>query len=399
MIVAAILILACLNEVPYKPPDRATAIRLRPHLRVGHSVEEAPSVCTEHEGRLFFGLGFYEGEGEDGVGGIGVYDRATKKIEIRRPPWLRDKSVTAIAHDGRALWLGVNQQYEKSNVPHGLARYDWATDTIEPLRGEDAPCGFAVGALRLQNGVLEVRTNLGSSRLDLRTGKWTQTSCREIYRRLLAAKPPSFPDDDESTPELIARFDPEVVREVLLARDPKTWHHSETAAVGKIVRDFDELRRYVIEPLPRASEARRVAIRAFAEEKHREPAWRDFALQYARVHGETEVLRWFRGDAKVFEFLVKQGDLETLPWIDARRAIPVLLQVMNTTDDPRKLITAIEAIERAAHLRIEPDGTRVKLAANSDTPEYADEEFGAFRRTRNDVASLRKIVAHWNARR
>ena len=399
MIAAAVAILAsvvsCPKEIPYRPPDRATAIRLRPHLRVGHSVEEAPSACVTRDGRIYFGLGFYEGEGADGIGGVGMYDPATKKLQVRRPPWLRDKSVTAIAHDGKALWLGVMQEYEKSNMPHGLARYHWATDTIEPMRGEDAPCGFTVGTIAVREGVLSVTTDLGLSRLDLATGKWThQRPCREVYRRLLAAKPPSFPED-ESVAERIARFDPEVVRELLLARDPKTWHWSETPAVGTILRDFGELRRYVLEPVPRTSEARRAAIRAFAEQKHREPAWRDFAIQYARVYREPEVLRWFRGDPKVFDFLVQQGAVEVLPWIDARRAIPVLLRVMNTTDDPSKLAVAIEAIERAAHLRIEPDGARVKLAANSDTPEYADEEFGAFRRWGTDVASLRKIVAHW----
>ncbi len=86
MIAAAVAILAsvvsCPKEIPYRPPDRATAIRLRPHLRVGHSVEEAPSACVTRDGRIYFGLGFYEGEGADGIGGVGMYDPATKKLQV-----------------------------------------------------------------------------------------------------------------------------------------------------------------------------------------------------------------------------------------------------------------------------------------------------------------------------
>ena len=416
----------CREAVPYRPPSREQAVALRPHLRVGHSVEEAPQSSVEAGGRLWFGLGFYEGEGMDGVGGVGMYDPASKRIEVHRPLWLRDKSVTRIAHDGRFLWLAVSQQYERSGVHHGLARYDWESDEVVPMRGLDAPCGLGVGDLLVDRGALWVSADT-LSRLDLATGQWShlalsagggrlrETSCRTWYRTVLDAAARSWRGkcqplcETREIAEQVAEADPELARSHLLTR--RRLHWSEAAALGSLLRTFDELQT----ALPRAAdeEARRRLLVAFSETKSRDPRWRDFALEEVRksTH-DLELLRHFRGEDRVFAFLSElvrtgtkgePGDAtELLPWIDARRARPLLREVMAKIAGKHApadaeidlLAEAIEAMERASHLRIEADGTRSKLAANSDTPEYADEEFGAFSRRRN-TAELRPIAEQW----
>jgi hypothetical protein len=416
----------CIAAIPYHPLSREQAIALRPHLRVGHSVAEAPESCVEAEGKLWFGLGFYEGEGEDGIGGVGMYDQHSKRIEVHRPVWLRDKSITAIAHDGRYLWLAVTRHYERSDESHGLARYDWTTDEVVPMRGLDAPCGLSVADLLIDRGTLWVSADL-LSRRDLSTGTWShfalapdggtprQASCRGWYRRVLDTSDRAWRTscqplcDDRQVAEQIAEADPELTREHLLAR--KHLHWAETVALGSLLRTFDELTA----ALPRAmdDEARHRLLLAFSETRNRDPRWRDFALEEVkrRPH-DLELLRHFRGDERVFAYLTalatggaesdNRNAVEMLPWLDAARARPLLRALMAeivARKEPAKgeidlLAEAIEAMERASHLRIQADGTRTRLAANSDTPEYADEEFGAFSHKRN-MAELRPIAELW----
>ena len=410
----------CLRSIRYEPLPREQAVALRPHLRVGHSAEEAPATCVQADGKLWFGLGFYEGEGMDGVGGIGMYDPVTKRLEIRRPAWIRDKSVTSIAHDGRFLWLAVHQQYEGTTSGHGLVRYDWPGDELVPMRGLDAPCGVTVNDLLLDRGTLWVSADT-LSRRDLPTGAWThfvlsgdgarltETSCRAWYAKVLDAaarawRGPCQPVcNGDSAPEDVARADPDFARSHLLTRTSLHW--SESKALGSVLRNFEELQAALGKA--KDPESRRQLLIAFSETKNRDPRWRDLALAEMRVHGhDLEILRRFRGDGRVFAFLSelalggkgwdRERAIEILPWIDAERAKPVLRKLLQSGDGD-VLAEAIVAMERASHLRIEADGTRTRLAPDSDTPEYADEEFGAFSRPARDVELLTRIAAQWLA--
>jgi hypothetical protein len=423
----AIAAAECRRRVPYRHPERDEAIALRPHLRVGPSVEETVGPCVEAEGALWFGLTFYEGEGSDGVGGVGRYDVATKQIEVRRPEWVRDKSIDSLAYDGGRLWLGVAQHYEHDGPSWGLATYDWKSGRLERATGAAAPCGTEVHDLLLTGEELWVTTDLALARLDLASNRWSHytvrrdgsgfaaAQCPALYRRIVTVAIEHFNDQscltfcgEEQIPDQIARIDEDSVRAVVFAMPVPEKNYTLWQTIGSLARTFEELKRYAID---RTSDslARQYAIGRFAERKPTGKAWRDFALRWAEESGTVEHLRYLRGDHAVFALVTKvaKGEgrqareaIEMLPWIGGARAIPVLLEILNHPPaDPWALDTAIEALERAAHLRIEADGSRTELAANSDTPEYADEEFGAFHRSsKRDPEGTRKIIAQWNAK-
>ena len=421
----------CRRLVPYHALDRKTAVELRPHLRVGYEEDEDVGPCVEQNGVLWFGLTFYEGEGSDGVGGIGRYDLATKKMEVRRPLWLRDKSIDALAYDGRLLWFSASQHFEHGGPSYGLVRYDWERDELQPMRGDDVPC-MGAGDVMWDGASLWVSNSLVVSQLDSATHQWThytfgegrlmKTDCHRFNQRLLDISAAHFNRgtgcstfcEDDQVPVVVARYDPAFVRDYLLAKPAKEWNEGELQAFGSLTRGFGELKHVVLDHV---SDARRLTLvlNAFADRKDKSEAWRDHASTFARQTEDLYPLRYFRGDVKVFDFLAAfaQGNsrtsyeaLEMLPWIDSQRAIPVALQVANrlSPEEKRGFVedilysTAIEALERAAHLRIEADGSRTPLAANSDTPEYADEEDGAFQRNshRDGAKTLRKIVELWN---
>ncbi|GEM_PF-6712471 len=403
---------ACRQRVPYTPPPRSEAVALRPHLRNGNSIAESPGPCVSVDGVLYFGLAFYEGEGEDGVGGLGRYDPASKTLEVRRPEWLRDKSIAALATDGKTFWLGVEQQYEGATEPQGMARYDWDSDRLQPLVRDDAPCGSSVSDILLRGSTLWVTTDFGLSRLDLGTGRWSHTAlqhdmrfhpidCHEHYRRLVESyldRPWDY-EIEHHVLEEMARLDAGALREILFARNP-----AGHAVLGAVVRNFAELKKYAIDRIRKPGQLQQVLDR-YAANRYDEREWHDFALMWAKEHHHLEHLRYLRGDDAVFDYLASltareereaRDAIEMLPWIDSKRAIPLLRELLTREwKDPRMVPGVIEALERAAHLRIEPDGTRTPLAANSDTPEYADEEFSAFDRGRLEGADRARLIAQW----
>lgn len=170
----------------------------------GEEIEQSVSACVEQGQYVYFGIGFYRGEGSDGVGGIGRYDRSTGKMEIRRPPRLLETSVTHLAHDGKYLWIGTGNQYECiGRVPtEGLLRYDWDRGTIERWRDPptDTMCGLMVRGMLVRDGKLIVATDVGLAIResggeypewhhyvpDLKApGLMRETKCDELYTHLL----------------------------------------------------------------------------------------------------------------------------------------------------------------------------------------------------------------------
>ena len=57
--------------------------------------------------RLWFGKTFYDGEGVEGVGGLGYFDAATSRFEILTSPLIADWSVTAIHVEPEHIWLAL----------------------------------------------------------------------------------------------------------------------------------------------------------------------------------------------------------------------------------------------------------------------------------------------------
>lgn len=74
------------------------------------------SVATRRCGAVWFGLAFYDSEGETGVGCVGCFDPHTGKVELRRLPLLRGWSSAALFSDGPWLWLAT-YRYAEGDEP------------------------------------------------------------------------------------------------------------------------------------------------------------------------------------------------------------------------------------------------------------------------------------------
>ena len=83
-----------------------------------------------YDGKIWFGLTFYYGEGVAGVGGYGHFDPATESYDITWGTPVADKSVSALYHGGDAIWMGMVSRQEWAYKSGGLARVDPANETV-----------------------------------------------------------------------------------------------------------------------------------------------------------------------------------------------------------------------------------------------------------------------------
>lgn len=120
--------------VPLDLPDFDDFVRARPkhHEQVGDvEIETEIGPVTVHRDRVWFGLTFYDGEGMDGVGGIGWFDPESREARMIYPDSLAGWSVSAIeGHDG-SIWVGRVFRGEGNAVGGGIGRYDLATGAFE----------------------------------------------------------------------------------------------------------------------------------------------------------------------------------------------------------------------------------------------------------------------------
>lgn len=134
--------------IPLDLPDLEHYRRARPeHAEWVPAPEIRVDVgpVTAHEGRVWFGLTFYDGEGLDGVGGIGWFDPASREAEMIYPDALADWSVSAIAGADGEIVLGLARYPEGATVGGGIGRYEIAGGTLRTL---DLP--GVVGALAVR---------------------------------------------------------------------------------------------------------------------------------------------------------------------------------------------------------------------------------------------------------
>ena len=73
--------------------------------------------------KVWFANSFYDGEGESGVGAVGVFDIPTRNYEMRHLPEITPWSGSAILLDGEDLWVGLMRRPEGANYGTGLLRY------------------------------------------------------------------------------------------------------------------------------------------------------------------------------------------------------------------------------------------------------------------------------------
>lgn len=100
------------------------------YVREGTQIEEQIGPRQTHNGVLWFGKTFYDGEGHTGVGGFGYFDGT---YHIFSPPEIADWSVTTILVEDDAVWLGLANHGEWGTTAGGLLRFDRATETMRRI--------------------------------------------------------------------------------------------------------------------------------------------------------------------------------------------------------------------------------------------------------------------------
>lgn len=158
---------------------------------------QTPASCKQAGSDWYFGLSFYCGEGETGVGGVGRFNTETKKLEVRRPKALRPLSVHELLLVDNVLWLVTAFFGEGPTYGGSLARYDWEKARFETFEGVNGPCGFDIKDVLVHERELWVATELGISRYALDRGTWKhflpvdrtsqalrETSCLAVYQDL-----------------------------------------------------------------------------------------------------------------------------------------------------------------------------------------------------------------------
>ena len=80
-----------------------------------------------HANRLWFGKGFYDGEGYTGVGSLSYFDIDRRSYKTIRLPEIADWSTSSILVEDRWVWMGLVGYGEGADHSGGLLRYDRST--------------------------------------------------------------------------------------------------------------------------------------------------------------------------------------------------------------------------------------------------------------------------------
>jgi hypothetical protein len=393
-------------SVPAIALSKPEAVALRPELKEAEEIAQEIGAWTEHGGTIWFGVSFYEGEGTNGVGGIGRHDPKTGVTTLRRPKVIRDSSIDHIAHDGQWLWLATTGLHECTGRPptHGLARYDWSADRLETFEGrDDGPCGFVVHDLALGPKYLWVATDLGLSRWDRRGQRWEHfvpdvatnppmraMTCEALYTSLLRTLPRVTVDIGSYYSQLfkpLKRFRPHFLGAYVAALRPAEWGCDELEFFAARAPDYATFKTTVLRFHPIGSPDIFCALSVFGEKQTREPEWRDTLLavletsDFRRQLETLDLLRPFAGDAKVGGVLVRRlkttpnpwREAELLPAIIGSRSVPVLFEALDRFKDGQQhiVLAIVVGLMRAAQTGITPDGTLTKIATGVE-PDVCD---------------------------
>lgn len=111
---------------PLPPLLTETLLKYRPDVRLGYGYDESSYSFSEvvegikqnfgpvvlKEDRLWFGITFYEGEGFQGVGGLGFFDLKKERFGILRGPFLVNCSIVQIDVEGNDFWFQTESRGE-----------------------------------------------------------------------------------------------------------------------------------------------------------------------------------------------------------------------------------------------------------------------------------------------
>lgn len=158
----------CEHAIPEIKLSLQEALKIRSFRYIPESIDQSVGACVKNGDDLYFGLSFYAGEGVSGVGGVGRYNQATKKLEVRRLPALADYSVSSIAFDGKLLWIGTANNHECSGTPpaNRLIWYDWDNNIIQTSEDMGSICGFLIHDIHFTEKSVWIATDLGLSEIN-----------------------------------------------------------------------------------------------------------------------------------------------------------------------------------------------------------------------------------------
>ena len=231
---------SCALDVPTPQLSLDEMRKLAPDMAEGTDTPaQNVGACVEHEGIVWFGVVFYCGEGECGLGGIGRYDTRTHQLEVRRPKRLLASSVSPIAFDGKYVWAGTFSSGEciGDDPAVGLVRYDWDADNAVSFGGgtdsggdPDGPCGFRFNDIYIDKQGLWASSDMGLTLLsDPQAapgamhwenyvpapgdahGPLLKTTCRDLYAHLITTLPKTGGGDEydsvyDQFTRVLARF-------------------------------------------------------------------------------------------------------------------------------------------------------------------------------------------------
>jgi hypothetical protein len=91
------------------------------------------SVCVG-DSKIWFGFGFYEGEGWEGYGGVGFFDLTTNRFGVLRHPALIDYSVESLMITDTMIYIKTAGHYElSSSVGNGLVMLNRKTLLVRAI--------------------------------------------------------------------------------------------------------------------------------------------------------------------------------------------------------------------------------------------------------------------------
>lgn len=173
--------------VPQAP--RATRVALQRAIEL--ETEQLPEMATSvtvyaaDPHSIWFGLGGAISEGHGAFGGLLRFDRERRTLETITHPRLASASVTALAIDGDALWIGT--MHPEEHGPYGSTgvlkrdlrsgrwtRLDSATTKLPDN---------LVHTLAAADGALYVATTDGLATFDAKSGGWSV----RYFRRMIVA--------------------------------------------------------------------------------------------------------------------------------------------------------------------------------------------------------------------
>ena len=107
--------------------------------------------------RIWFGNGYYDGEGMRGVGAFGYFDTVTRRYTLFSPRDVAPYEISAICVQHDAVWIALDGFGEEiSKTPGGLVRWDRKTHSTRKY-----PLEFVVDSINPEGESLRLRTRAG----------------------------------------------------------------------------------------------------------------------------------------------------------------------------------------------------------------------------------------------